>query len=92
MEDSFLKIKYDKLIYELKFLEADLQYHDSILQKGAPQFEAKCREAIEDLGLGKYSFMEKEVQHKNQQNNKQSKRKKSQKPKQVNLWRLYSKK
>jgi hypothetical protein len=30
MEDSFLKIKYDKLIYELKFLEADLQYHDSI--------------------------------------------------------------
>ena len=56
MEDSFLKIKYDKLIYELKFLEADLQYHDSILQKGAPQFEAKCREAIEDLGLGKFFY------------------------------------
>jgi hypothetical protein len=51
MEDSFLKVKYDKLVFELKYLEADLHYHDSILGKGTPEFESQCRSAIENLGL-----------------------------------------
>ena len=59
MEDSFLKIKYDKLIFELKFLEADLHYHDSILEKGRPDFESKCRETIKELGLEKVFYGEK---------------------------------
>lgn len=59
MEDSFLKIKYDKLVYELKFLEADLHYHESILEKGAPEFESKCRSAIKELGLEKVFYGEK---------------------------------
>ena len=59
MEDSFLKVKYDKLVFELKYLEADLHYHDSILQKGSPEFESKCRSAIKDLGLEKVFYGEK---------------------------------
>jgi hypothetical protein len=56
MEDSFVKIKYDKLIFELKFLEADLQYHDSILEKGSSEFESQCRITIKDLGLEKVFY------------------------------------
>lgn len=59
MEDSFLKVKYDKLVFELKFLEADLHYHDSILQKGTAEFESKCRSTIKDLGLEKVFYGEK---------------------------------
>lgn len=58
MEDSFLKIKYDKLIFEIKFLEADLQYHDGLLEKAIPEFNSKCRDAIEEMGLGKFFFGE----------------------------------
>ena len=59
MEDSFLKVKYDKLVFELKFLEADLHYHDSILKKGSGEFESQCRSAIKDLGLEKVFYGEK---------------------------------
>ena len=51
MKDPFIKVKYDKLIFELKFLEADLHYHNSILQKGTGEFDTQCRSAIKDLGL-----------------------------------------
>lgn len=64
MEDSFLKVKYDKLVYELKFLEADLHYHNSILQKGTAEFESKCRSAIKDLGLEKVFYGEKSAAEK----------------------------
>ena len=84
MEDSFLKVKYDKLIFELKFLEADLHYHQSILEKGAPEFESKCRSAIKDLGLEKvfygeksaaenYAQRESEAQHESAKKTKASK-------------------
>ena len=59
MEDSFLKVKYDKLVFELKFLEADLHYHDSILKKGSGEFESQCRSAIKDLGLEKVFYGDK---------------------------------
>lgn len=51
MEDPFVKLKYDKLIFELKFLEADLHYHDSILSKARPEFDAQCRAAIKERGI-----------------------------------------
>lgn len=59
MEDSFVKIKYDKLVYELKFLEADLHYHNSILEKASAEFNAQCRSAIEDKGLEDVFYGEK---------------------------------
>jgi len=64
MEDSFLKIKYDKLIFEIKFLEADLQYHDGVLEKAIPEFNSKCRETIESMGLGKFFFGEESAAEK----------------------------
>lgn len=56
MEDSFLKIKYDKLMFDIKYLEADLKYCNSILEKATPQFSAKCRIKIEEMGMSKYFF------------------------------------
>lgn len=59
MEDSFVKIKYDKLVYELKFLEADLHYHNSILEKASAEFNAQCRSTIKDKGLENVFYGEK---------------------------------
>ena len=69
MEDSFKKIKYDKLVFELKFLEADLHYHNSILEKASAEFDAQCREAIKSRGLEEVFYGEKSAaeQHAKQQ-------------------------
>lgn len=69
MDDSFKKIKYDKLVFELKFLEADLHYHDSILEKGSAEFDAQCRQAIKSRGLEEIFYGEKSAaeQHAKQQ-------------------------
>jgi len=69
MEDSFKKIKYDKFVFELKFLEADLHYHNSILEKASAEFDAQCREAIKKRGLEEVFYGEKSAaeQHAKQQ-------------------------
>lgn len=67
MKDPFVKVKYDKLIFELKFLEADLHYHNSILQKGTGEFDSQCRAAIKELGLDEVFYGEKSPAQKHAQ-------------------------
>lgn len=48
MVDRLLKMKYDKLLSELKFLEDDLKYHKTLLEDEmegfSKKFDAKARE------------------------------------------------
>ena len=58
-------------MFEIKYLEADLKYCDSILEKATPQFSTKCREKIEEMGMSKYFFGEDSRANKStQQTNK----------------------
>tara|TARA_Y100000361_G_scaffold43838_1_gene37842 strand:- start:1826 stop:2449 length:624 start_codon:yes stop_codon:yes gene_type:complete len=75
MSDSFIKIKYEKLIFELKFLEADLNYHNSILQKGSSEFDAQCRATIKSRGLEKVFYGEKSPAEKHASNQAEEKKK-----------------
>jgi len=82
MRDPFLKVKYDKLVFELKFLEADLSYHDKILSKSGPEFEAKCHEMIkergfEDIFYGENSAAEKSAKKESEKNQQESREKPS---------------
>jgi len=48
MADDLLKMKYDKLLSELKFLEDDLKYHKTLfdmeMKKFSEKFDGKARE------------------------------------------------
>lgn len=48
MADKLLKMKYDRLLSELKFLEDDLKYHKTLLEdemeRFSKKFDAKARE------------------------------------------------
>ena len=64
MNDKLLKAKYDKLIFELKFLEADLEYHDSVLRDSLPDFDTSCREVAKSRGLTNLFFGERSIMPK----------------------------
>ena len=80
MKDPFLKVKYDKLVFELKFLEADLHYHNSILEKGSAEFNTQCRAAIKERGLEEVFYGEKSPAEQHAKRQVQEGKRKKKKP------------
>jgi len=50
MADDLLKMKYDKLLSELKFLEDDLKYHKTLLDLEMDKFSKSFDDKARDLG------------------------------------------
>jgi len=48
---DILKIKYDKLLSELKFLEDDLRYHQTLLDEAKREFSRVFDETVRELGV-----------------------------------------
>jgi hypothetical protein len=49
--DYLLKMKYDKLLSELKFLENDLKYHKTLLDGEMKEFSKTFDEKIREMGV-----------------------------------------
>ena len=50
MADDLLKMKYDKLLSELKFLEDDLKYHKTLLDREMDRFSKSFDDKARELG------------------------------------------
>jgi hypothetical protein len=50
MTDDLLKMKYDKLLSELKFLEDDLKYHKTLLDRESDEFSRSFNNKARELG------------------------------------------
>jgi hypothetical protein len=51
MADDLLKMKYDKLLSELKFVEDDLKYHKVFVDSGMREFTEKFNKKMKDMGF-----------------------------------------
>ena len=51
MADKLLKMKYDKLLSELKFVEDDLVYHKSVMDEEQENFSKHFDKKMKELGL-----------------------------------------
>lgn len=56
MDDDLLKMRHHKLLFELKFLYADLNYHEKIMDKAAADFQAGFLKFCEESGSLKTLF------------------------------------
>lgn len=51
MSDILLKMKYDKLLSELKFIEDDLKYHKTLMDTSMKKFTEKFRKKTKEMGI-----------------------------------------
>lgn len=49
--DPVLKAKYDKLLFELKYLEAELEYHNSVLATADSEFKSSFYTEVDKRGV-----------------------------------------
>ena len=51
MADDILKMKHHKLLFELKFLYADLEYHQTLMNGATKDFQEEFLKQIKNLGI-----------------------------------------
>jgi hypothetical protein len=51
MSDNRLKMRHQKLLFELKFLYADLEYHETILDEAKREFQKEYIKCARDRGV-----------------------------------------
>lgn len=67
MDDEILKMKHHKLLFELKFLYADLEYHQRIMNDATRTFQEEFLNASKELKLYEILFPEDNVPEPAQQ-------------------------
>ena len=65
--DEILKMKHHKLLFELKFLYADLEYHQRIMNEATRAFQEKFLSSLKELKLYEILFPEDNVPEPSQQ-------------------------
>lgn len=66
-DDEILKMKHHKLLFELKFLYADLEYHQRIMNDATRKFQEEFLNASKELKLYEILFPEDNVPEPTQQ-------------------------
>lgn len=56
MSDDLLKMKHHKMLFELKFLYADLEYHQTIMNGATSSFQNEFLKRIEEIGVKETLF------------------------------------
>ncbi len=51
MSDNRLKMRHQKLLFELKFLYADLEYHETILDEAKREFQKEYIKCAKEKGV-----------------------------------------
>jgi len=74
--DPLLKAKYDKLLFELKYLEADLEYHNSVLSTADSEFKNCFYAEVDKRGVRSRLDIKPKTQEEIKLNRKQRRAKK----------------